>query len=40
MIFEKIKIMDKKAYLYGSFDFHGIKIKEIDPDCLSINPLN
>lgn len=30
---EKIKIMDKKAYLYGSFDFHGIKInKEIEAD--------
>ena len=28
---EKIKIIDKKAYLYGSFDFHGIKInKEIE----------
>ena len=33
---DKIKIVDNKAYLYGSFDFHGIKInKELEADIKS-----
>lgn len=33
---DKIKIIDKKAYIYGSFDFHGIKInKEVEADLKS-----